>query len=122
MILCLGLLNIDVTFAVDKSLSRHTDNRKIDIPILGEGLTETLDDIAIRAEAIYSLRLISQTKKKNYLGLHHSANNNFFYVNGVINVYQFKPKDSDREPYQLCLRNISNDLTVDNIKKPRLNG
>ena len=117
MILCLGLLNIDVTFAVDKSLSRHTDNRKIDIPILGEGLTETLDDIAIRAEAIYSLRLISQTKKKNYLGLHYSANNNFVYINGVIKFYQFKPKESDRDPYPLCLRDISNDFRVDSIKK-----
>ena len=57
MIVCLGLLNIDITFAVDNSSTRHTNNKKIDILIFGEGPTESLDDTAIRAEAIYSPKI-----------------------------------------------------------------
>ena len=36
-------------------------------------------------------------------------------------MYQFKGKDSKTKPYSLCLRNISKDFTVDNMKQNRLN-
>ena len=36
-------------------------------------------------------------------------------------MYQFKAKDSKTKPHSLCLRNISEDFTVDNMKQNRLN-
>ena len=34
-------------------------------------------------------------------------------------MYQFKTKDSGRKPFPLCLSNISQDFTIDNMKKNR---
>lgn len=64
MIVCLGLFNIDITFAVNNSSSRHINNRKIDILILVEDPTESLDDTAIRAEAMNSPKINMSNKKE----------------------------------------------------------
>ena len=37
-------------------------------------------------------------------------------------MYQLKAKDSEIKPYQLCLGNVSNDFTIDNLKKTGLKG
>ena len=37
-------------------------------------------------------------------------------------MYHFKAKDSEIRPYPLCLGNISNDFTIDNMKKTGLKG
>ena len=37
-------------------------------------------------------------------------------------MYQFKAKDSEIEPYLLCLGNISKDFTIHNMKKAGLKG
>ena len=71
-------------------------------------------------EAKYSLN-ITRSRNKISLSLRYNESNSFLYVN-VINVYQFKSKDSDRKPYPLCLGNISKELTVNNMKKIGLKG
>ena len=43
-----------------------------------------------------------------------------FFVN-ASKLYQFKEKDFERKKYPLCLGNISNDFSGDNMKKNRLN-
>ena len=40
----------------------------------------------------------------------------FLFVN-VATIYQFKAKETEINPYPLCLGNISNDFTVDNMEK-----
>ena len=45
----------NVIFVVDNSLSRHTDNRKKDFQVLGEGSVDGLDDTTQMAEAKYSI-------------------------------------------------------------------
>ena len=55
------------------------------------------------------------------LSLHYNGSNSFLYVN-CVKIYQFKVKDSEIKPYPLCLCNISNESTTDNIKKTGLNG
>ena len=42
-------------------------------------------------------------------------------INGTV-IIEFKAKDSEINPYELCLGNISKDWSVDNMKKTRLKG
>ena len=59
----------------------------------------------MRVEAKYYVN-ITRSRNKISLSLHYNRSNSFLYVN-AINVYQFKSKDSEIKPYQMCLGNIS---------------
>lgn len=50
-------------FDVNNSLSRHTDNRKNDILVLGEETTDGFGYIKIKAEAKYSVNITMSTKQ-----------------------------------------------------------
>ena len=71
------------------SSSTKTDNRKKDILILGKSPTQ---------------------------GLHFNGANSYLSVNGK-DIHKFKTKDSENVATPLCLGNISEDWTVDNMKK-----
>ena len=68
------------------------------------------------------IRLIYFTEhnKKFCLSLHYNGANSYLLVNGK-EIHKFKAKDSEIVATPLCLRNISKDWTVDNMKKTRLN-
>ena len=53
--------------------------------------------------------------------MHYNKENSYLFVNG-IEIHQFKSKDSEILAYPLCLGNISNDWSVDNMKKTELKG
>ena len=55
------------------------------------------------------------------MSLHYNGDNSYLFVNGT-EIIEFKAKDSEIVPYPLCLRNISRDLSVDNMKKTGLHG
>ena len=40
----------------------------------------------------------------------------------ISTIHKFKAKDSEIKPISLCLGNISQDVSVDNMKKSGLNG
>ena len=62
------------------------------------------------------------TKKKLCLSLHYNGGNSYLFVNGT-EIYKFKAKDSEIAATPLCLGNISNDWSADNMrKKTRFNG
>ena len=61
------------------------------------------------------------TKKKFCLSLHYNGANSYLFVNGT-KIYKFKAKDSEIVATPLSLGNISKDCSVDNMKKPGLNG
>ena len=53
--------------------------------------------------------------------MHYNGPNSYLFVNGT-EIHKFKLKDSEINPYPLCLGNISKDWSVDNMKKTRLKG
>ena len=55
------------------------------------------------------------------MSLHYNVANSYVFVNGS-EVMKFKAKDSEIVANPLCLRNISKDFSVDNMKKTGLNG
>ena len=55
-------------------------------------------------------------KKKFCLSLYYNGANSYLFVNGT-EIYKFKAKDSEIVASPLCLGNISQDWSTDNIKK-----
>ena len=97
------------------SSSVHADNKKKGILILGEGPTQGLDSTTLTAEKTYSINLTA-TKSRFCLSLHYNGANSYLFVNGK-KVIKFKAKDSDIVANPLCLGNISEDFSKDNMKK-----
>ena len=64
------------------SLSRHIDNNKKGILILGLGPTQGLDDTTLTAEAQY-LNHFSRSNRKLRLSLHYNGSNSFLFVNAT---------------------------------------
>ena len=64
----------------------------------------------------------TENNKKFCLSLHYNGANSYLFVNGT-EIYKFKAKDSEIAASPLCLGNISNNFSVDNMKKKTgLNG
>ena len=61
-----------IIFGVDMSSSVHVDNKKKDILILGEGLTQGLDGTTLTAEKMYSSNF-NENNKKFCLRLHYKC-------------------------------------------------
>ena len=69
---------------------------------------------------MYSINF-TVAKKKFCLSLHYNGANSYLFVNGT-EIYKFKAKHSKIVPSPLCLGNISEDWSVDNIKKTGFTG
>ena len=102
------------------SSSLHVGNKKKDILILGEGPTQGLDDTTLTAEKKDSLNF-TMTEKKFCLSLHYNGANSYLFANGE-EIIKFKANDSEIVATPLCLRIVSKNVSVDNMKKTGLNG
>ena len=69
---------------------------------------------------MYSINF-TEHNKNFCLSLHYNGANSYLFVNGK-EIHKFKAKYSKTIATPLCLGNTSKDLTVDNMKKTRLNG
>ena len=65
--------------------------------------------------------LVLQSTIKICLSLRYNGANNYLFANGK-EIHKFKAKDSEIVATPLCLRNISKDWPVENLKKIVLNG
>ena len=63
----------------------------------------------------------TENNSKLYLSLLYNGVNSYLLVN-AREVYKYKAKDSEIVATPLCLGNISEDWTVDDMKKTGLNG
>ena len=69
---------------------------------------------------MHSIKFIGNNKKF-CLSLHYNEANSYLFVNAT-EIIKFKAKDSKIVTTPLCVRNISKNFFVDNIKKTGLNG
>ena len=104
-----------IVFGIDMNSSLHIDNKRKDILILGKGTTQGLGEHSLTAEKMYSINF-SKGYTKFCLSLHHNEANSYLFVNGT-EIIKFKVKDSKIVASPLCLRNISKDWSIDNMKK-----
>ena len=101
------------------SSSGHIDNKEKDILVFEKGSTQGLEH-TLTAEKMSWINFIV-TKKKFCLSLHYNGANNYLFVNGT-GIHRFNAKDSEILATPLCLRNISKDWSVDNMKRTGFNG
>ena len=109
-----------IIFGVDMSSSVHVDNKGKDVLILGKGRTQGLGEHSLTAEKMYLVHF-SDNGDKYCLTLHYNGGNSYLFVNGRV-IIKFKSKDSKIVASPLCLRNISKDWSVYNMKDTGLNG
>ena len=103
-----------IIFGVDMSPSAHVDNKGKSILILGERPTQGFDDATLTEEK-YPNNFI-QSGKRFVLSLHYDGSKSFLFVSAT-KVHQFKTKNSEMKDYALCLGNVSEDFTINHIKK-----
>ena len=101
------------------SSSGHIDNKEKDILVFEKGSTQGLEH-TLTAEKMSWINFI-ETKKKFCLSLHYNGANSYLFVNGT-GIHRFNAKDSEILATPLCLRNISKDWSVDNMKRTGFNG
>ena len=96
----------------------HANNRTKSILIVGEGITQVLDDTTLTAEKMYSITF-TVGRIKFCLSLHYNGANSYLFVNGT-EIIKFKAKDSEIVANPPCLGNISKDFSVANTKNTGL--
>ena len=97
------------------SSSVHVDNKGKDILILGEGLTQGLDDTTLTVEANIPLNLYNQIEDLYLVYVIMEATLSYLLM--LQKIYQFKVNDSEIKKYTLCLGNVSKDFAISNMKK-----
>ena len=101
------------------SFSSHIVNKKKDKLVLGKGPTQGLEHI-LTAEKKYSINF-TVTQKKFCLSLQYNGANSYLLFNST-EIYKFKAKNSEIAASPLCLGNISNDWSTDDMKRTGFNG
>ena len=92
----------------------HVDNKNKNIFILCEEPTQGVDD-TLTVEVKYPINF-TQSGRRFVLSLHYNGSNSFLFINAT-KIYQFKVKSFEIKSYTLCLGNISNNLTINNMEK-----
>ena len=87
------------------SSSTNTSNKEKYILILGKGAIEGLAEDSLSAEKMYSVNF-TKSNTKFCLSFHYNGANSYLFVNGK-EIHKFTAKDSDINPHNLCLGNIS---------------
>ena len=101
------------------SSSTNVANNK-NILILGKGPVQNLIERSLSAKKVYSINF-TKVNEKFCLSLHYNGDNSYLFVNGT-KIHKFKAKDTEINPYKLCLGNISKDFPKSNTKKTGFNG
>ena len=109
-----GLGRNVIIFGMDMSSSTEIDNRKKYILILDKGSTKELEH-TLSTEKVYSINFTGHNKKFS-LSLHYNWVNSYLFVNGE-EIHKFEAKDLEILATPLCLGNVSNDWTVNIMKK-----
>ena len=95
----------------------HANNRAKGVLILGESLTQGLENTTLYEEKMYSVNFTA-TRKNFSLILHYNGDNSYLFGNGT-KIIKFKAKDSEIVASPVSLGNISEDFSVANMKKTK---
>ena len=107
-------------FGVDMSFSTHATNRANHIYLMGEGLTQGINDTTIYIEKKY-WRNFTDPGKKFVLSLYYNDNDSYLFVNGRQEL-KFKCKEDQLIKEKICLGNLSDQWTTSESEKTGLYG
>ena len=109
-----------IIFGVDMSFSKHANNKRNNIYIMGKDYVQRINGTTIYAEKMY-YRNFTDPGKKIVLSLHYNDNNSYLYVNGNQEL-KFKTKTDQLVKQKLCLGNLSDQWTTSESEKTGLYG
>ena len=109
-----------INFGVDMSFSKHANNKRNNIYVMGKDYVQRINDTTIYTEKMY-YRNFTDPGKKFVLSLHYNGNNSYLYVNGNQEL-QFKAKTDQLVKEKLCLGNLSDHWTTNESEKAGLYG
>ena len=107
-------------FGAGMSFSAHGTNRANHIYLMGDGLTQGINDTTIYVEKNY-YRNFTDPGKKFVLSLHYNGDNSYLHVNGRQEL-NFKCKTDQLVKEKLCIGNLSDQWTASESEKTRLYG
>ena len=90
-----------IIFGVDMSFSKHANNKRNNIYVMGKDYVQRINDTTIYAEKTY-YRNFTDPGKKFVLSLHYNDNNSYLYVNSNQEL-KFKAKTDQLVKEKLCL-------------------
>ena len=97
-------------FGVDMSFSAHATNRANHIYLMGDGLTQGINDTTLYVEKSY-WRNFTDPGKKFIISLHYNGDESYFFVNGRQEL-KFKAKTDQLVKEKLCIGNLSDQWTT----------
>ena len=109
-----------IIFGVDMSFSKHANNKRNNIYVVGKDYVQRINDTTLYAEKIY-YRNFTDLGHKFVLSLHYNGNNSYLYVNGNQEL-KFKAKTDQLVKEKLCLGNLSDQWTTSESEKTGLHG
>ena len=95
--------------------SAHSNNRTKDILILDESITQIVDT-TLTPEKTYSINF-TKIERNSFLSLHYNGDDRNAKNSNGKEIIKFKAKDSEIISDQLCLGNISNNFSCDNMER-----
>ena len=107
-------------FGVDMSFSTHAKNRASHIFLMGNGLTQGINDTTLYVEKNY-WRNFTDTGKRFVLTLYYNGDNSYLFVNGRQEL-KFKCKTDQLVKEKLCIGNLSDQWTTSESEKTGLYG
>ena len=107
-------------FAADMSFSAHATNKANHIYLMGDGLTQGINDTTIYAEK-KSFKNFTEPNVKFVLSLHYHINDSYLFVNGRQEL-KFKAKIDQLVKEKLYIGNVSDQWTTTESEKTGLYG
>ena len=107
-------------FGVDMSFSIQATNRGNHIYLMGDGLTQGINDTTLYAENKY-FRDFTKPGSKFVLSLHYNGDDSYLFVNGRQEL-KFKAKTVQLVKEKLCIGNLSDQWTTSESEKTGLYG
>ena len=107
-------------FGADMSFSVRATNRANHIYLMGDGLTQGINDTTIYVEKKY-FRNFTEPNVKFVLSLYYNGNDSYLFDNGRQEL-KFKCKTDQLVKEKLCIANLSDQWTVSESEKTGLYG
>ena len=111
---------IVLIFGVDMSFNAHATNRANHIYLMGDGLTQGINDTTLYVEKNY-WRNFTDPGKKIIISLHYNGDESYFFVNDRKEL-KFKAKTDKLVKEKLCIENLSDQWTTSESEKTGLHG
>ena len=105
---------------VDMSFSAHATNRANHIYVMGDGLTQGINNTTLYVEKKY-FRKFTETRLKFVLSLHYNGADSYLFVNDRQEL-KFKAKTDQLVKEKLCIGNLSDQWTTSKSEKTGLYG